>query len=98
MPGGSSRALHALAHGEFFQALSHNALLIAALILIPMAFIGELVSRRYATTVRGGAFAVILRILSWHRYSSAPRLVMAILLLWTLLRNIPAYPFTILAP
>ena len=84
-PGcGSTRAAHVLLHGEFSRAVAFNPLLI------------------------GGA-PVVLAVCGWHRWRFGPGWTTAISLRWivllaavmvayTLLRNVPAWPFNLLAP
>jgi hypothetical protein len=84
-PGcGSTRAVHALLHGEVSRAVAFNPLLI------------------------GGA-PLVLAFCAWQRRRFGPRWTTAISLRWivlfaavmvayTLLRNVPAWPFDLLAP
>jgi hypothetical protein len=77
-PGcGSSRALHALAHGNVVAALGLNALTVLAL---PV----------WALAVWRGSAARWKPIWIWT--------LLFVVVLYGVLRNIPAYPFTLLAP
>ena len=73
-PGcGSLRALHDLAHGHFTTALTHNAVLV---MMLPFAAAAWL----RAVTGRTGAVASP----RWLCYAA-----MAILAMWTVIRNLP---------
>jgi len=77
-PGcGSSRALHALAHGNVVAALGLNALTVLALPVLALA-------------VWRGSAARWKPIWIWT--------LLFVVVLYGVLRNIPAYPFTFLAP
>jgi len=84
-PGcGSTRAAHALLHGDVAAALAKNPLLVIG---APVGLIVVAVERyrkgpRWALTVHRGWV--------W--------LVFALLVGFTLLRNLPVYPFQLLAP
>lgn len=83
-----TRAVHAGLNGRFVEAFFHNPL---GVILLPVA-----------------ALAIALEAIAWVRgRSGGPRIRMGMRGLWTLvvlilgywvLRNIPYWPFTILAP
>lgn len=85
---GMTRATHAALNGRLVEAFSHNPL---GIILLPIA-----------------SFGIALELLAWVRGSSGgPRLRTGRYGLWVLLwvvvsfwvlRNIPFWPFTILAP
>lgn len=85
---GMTRATHAALHGRFIEAFLHNPL---GFVLLPVALI-----------------AIALETLAWVRgRSGGPRLRMGRRGFWALasfifvfwvLRNIPFWPFTILAP
>ena len=74
-PGcGSLRALHDLAHGHFIMALTHNALLV---MMMPVAMAAWLraITARTGTTARP----------RWLGYAA-----IAMLAVWTVVRNLPA--------
>lgn len=85
---GMTRATHAALHGRFFEAFLHNPL---GVLLLPLVFL-----------------AIALEIFSWVRGRAGyPRLrigrkgfwtLVALILTFWVLRNIPLAPFTILAP
>jgi hypothetical protein len=88
-PGcGATRATHELLHGRVVSALHYNAFWVAALPLVVFVAIGD--GLRWA---RG-------RALRCYALAS-PRLLIALVvvsLLFGILRNIPAYPWTLLVP
>lgn len=84
---GTARALHQLLHGHVLTALDLNPLLILALPLLAWIGIPCLIAWLHgkpSPSRRIGAVWVV-----W---------IVAIVLLYTIARNIPAWPFTILAP
>jgi hypothetical protein len=87
-PGcGTTRAAHALLHGDLPQALAYNALFVCAAPLLLGLSIGLVVSRqatwsRWTTNIS-------------HRWIW---LIVALLVVFTVVRNIPVYPFNLLAP
>ncbi|WP_417935237.1 DUF2752 domain-containing protein [Flagellimonas maritima] len=80
---GSQRAIHDLLHFRIGEALSHNILLLPALIVIVQDL-----------SVRLG----ILHQKRFLNYSYSPFIVLAIVLLFMILRNIKVFPFEYLAP
>ncbi len=86
-PGcGTLRGLHALLHGRVIEALGHNALTIIALPLLAYAGLAAVMGR-------------LGRPLPMPRLHPAlPWVAAAMYLLFGLLRNIPVYPFSLLAP
>lgn len=80
---GSQRAIHDLLHFRFNDAISHNLLLIPALLLILIEF-----GMRFLYPEKKSIFY----------YRKTPLIVLAILILFTILRNIRSAPFEFLAP
>jgi hypothetical protein len=81
-PGcGSLRTLHDLAHGHFTTALTHNAMLV---MMLPFAMAAWL----RAVTGRAGAVATP----RWLSYAA-----IAVLAVWTVVRNLPAVRVTLTA-
>lgn len=80
---GSQRAIHDLLHLRFRDALSHNLLLIPAVILILIEL--------YMRIVTPHKKSILYR-------RTAPIVVLIVLLLFMIIRNIPKEPFTFLAP
>lgn len=89
-PGcGGQRAFYYLLHGEFLLALRHNLLIIIILpILLSCYFvIGQIF------LVGNKKYTKLLNLKPWYAYA-----FLIIMLLFFLLRNIPVFPFTLLAP
>lgn len=84
-PGcGSQRCLSALLHGHIHEALHQNVLVILAL---PIIFY-RLYLIFQKRTIQNTIFSTI----------AMPWIVLVIVLLFAVLRNIPIYPFTLIAP
>jgi hypothetical protein len=84
-PGcGSTRALHCLMHGKVYEAMRNNALIVLALPLFGGLLLFRAASRRTATASR------------WRWRWVA--LLLAVLVLFGVVRNIRRSPFTLLAP
>ena len=87
-PGcGTLRALHALLHGRIIEALGLNVLTMSVLPFLAYPFISNVVM-----LVRGRGLPRV-RVPMFLQVA----LIAAIFVFWGL-RNIPVYPFTILAP
>ncbi len=87
-PGcGTLRAFHHLLHGNILVALDLNPLAVIALPLIGLHAATELVCRIKGKDLPYVAFPVAW---SW--------IILAVILAYWILRNIPFYPFKILAP
>ena len=88
-PGcGALRAGHSLLHGHFLEALGYNALLVAA-----APFLAYVLASRALEAVTGA------------RHLPRPYLpgrvtwaIAALFMVFTVLRNVPVHPFTMLAP
>jgi len=88
-PGcGGQRAAHALMHGHLHQAADYNLLLVLVL---------PLVLWHLALPI-WNIFQARKCNLSFFRYPLTTRVLLLILLLFWVLRNIPAHPFVHLAP
>ncbi len=88
-PGcGATRATHALLHGELVSALRHNALWVLALPLVVYAMVSEIRSLRWGRPLPGD----LLR----NRWFLAGAITLGVL--FGVLRNVPVYPFMLLAP
>ncbi len=87
-PGcGTTRALHALLNGRPLDAVAYNALFPFVLPVVVWAFIHSVrVSRGSATADRG----------RYARYGF--RILVVVVIAYGVLRNLPWYPFTLLAP
>jgi len=85
-PGcGAARAFHALIHGDFLAALDLNPLLVIALPVIIVMIILEIVG--YFRDRRYGLFPM------WQALA-----LVVVIVVYTVLRNLPIEPFTYLAP
>jgi hypothetical protein len=88
-PGcGSQRAISALVHGQFLQAVGFNVLMVASLPLIFYAAIAEVLSAFTNFHLKQQVF-----------YSPLfAKVLLVLVLAFGISRNIPLYPFTLLAP
>lgn len=82
---GTTRALHALAHGDVSQALASNSLLVLG---APVLVIGW--TWRRALTLHGRPPGVFAAKWIW--------LILGVIVAYGVLRNVPYYPCTLLAP
>ena len=86
-PGcGSTRALHALLHGRIREAFGYNPLLFVTLSLVGYEALRILFARKG------------IRLFSPLGSPFFSRLFLIVILLFTVLRNLPDHPFTLLAP
>ena len=87
-PGcGSQRAIHSLLHLNFAGVVSNNFLFIPAMLLIIYHYL----------------FPYFNRFFNWKLpnifyFKSTPWIIFAVVILFWVLRNIPFYPFSALAP
>lgn len=87
-PGcGSQRALHDLLHLNIKEVIGHNLLFLLGLFIIAYHFIIEGMNHFKKTKVNN---------LLYH--PKTPIVILIIIILFWILRNIPYYPFTLLAP
>jgi hypothetical protein len=84
---GSTRCVHALLHGDVAQAAAFNSL---ALFLLPLA----------AFYLYACAWASLRNrpLPTWNPPKWVPRLLLAVIASFGILRNLPVYPFPLLAP
>jgi hypothetical protein len=82
---GSTRALHALAHGDLPRALASNSLMILGIPVLAAVW-----SWRRVQVARGGPTTLLAAKWIW--------LILGVLVAYGILRNIPYYPWTLLAP
>ena len=88
-PGcGAGRACYSLLHGQLYQAFRYNPLLI---ILLP--WLGLYIAACLVQWMLTGEENISRRIPVW-----IPYVVLAILLIYGIVRNIDTYPFVLLAP
>lgn len=89
-PGcGGQRAFYHLLHGDISTALHHNLLILVILPFLIYAYV--VLGQIYL--VGNKKFEKYLNLKAWYAYAFLLALV-----LFFILRNIPVYPFTILAP
>jgi hypothetical protein len=87
-PGcGSQRAVHSLLHLDFAGVVSQNFLFIPALLLILYHYFHTVLNRK----------------LNWKLpnilyFKSTPWIIFVIVIIFWILRNLPFYPFSVLAP
>ena len=87
-PGcGSGRAFRALLHGEILRALDHNPLMVLSLPFLAYAGASGLL-----LSFRGKGLPRMLHGRYWGWF------VVSLVIVYWVVRNIPAYPFSILAP
>ena len=87
-PGcGSLRAMHALLHGNFWQAWSMNPLAIVMLPFIVYGLSSEVCMHFRGRPLRGITLPAV-----------SIRMLCAIIVLFGVARNLPLYPFNLLAP
>lgn len=87
-PGcGSQRALHSLMHLDFAGVISYNFLFLPAALLI---------FYHYSHLLLNGWFNWRLPNLLYLKYT--PWVILFVVILFWILRNLPWYPFTVLAP
>lgn len=87
-PGcGAQRAVHSLLHGDMLGALNYNALLVISLPVLLVHFLLKVWSyfskRNFNWNI-------------WYK-PATPKVIIAVVLLFWVLRNIPVHPFTYLA-
>lgn len=88
-PGcGSQRAFHQLLHGNIFAAAGYNFLMVVSLPVLIISLAEE-------TAV---FFSGRSNRLKFIYHPSLPKIVLVMVLAFWVLRNIPLYPFTLLAP
>ncbi|NEV93196.1 DUF2752 domain-containing protein [Psychroflexus sp. YR1-1] len=87
-PGcGSQRAFHEILHGNIWGGLQHNFLILLAVFVI-----GYKVYRAYLYKPKSKTTQSLLH------HNAAPWIILALVLGFWILRNIPLEPFLILAP
>lgn len=87
-PGcGSLRAVHFLLQGDWQSALRHNLLAVVMMPLVVVLLMAEMVAafgRRFPVRIHLSGYA------TW--------MLLAVILLFAIMRNLPAQPFSALAP
>lgn len=87
-PGcGSQRAIHEILHGNIWTGLQHNFLILFAILIVSY--------KLYVSYVNNSSSQSNQNLL---QHNAAPWLILALVLGFWILRNIPLEPFLILAP
>ncbi len=87
-PGcGTLRGIHALLHGQFLHALDLNPLMV-----ISIPFLGYAIISQALFYIRGKGLPQVIKHPIWIWA------IFVLIIVYTILRNIPFYPFNILAP
>jgi hypothetical protein len=91
-PGcGLTRSVHAALNGRFEQAFAYNALAVVILPYLGVSLVRSLWSWLWGTPLRPSRLPAGVR--KWM-----PLTIGVVMCLFWVLRNIPVYPFTLLAP
>lgn len=86
-PGcGSSRAVHNILHGRFLKALDLNPLMVLSIPFVLYLFISEIQI--------GKKFIIKRPVFNLGMYI----FIIGLIIVYWILRNVPVFPFTILAP
>ena len=87
-PGcGSLRAIHALLHGRILNALDLNPLMVVSIPFLGYGFISLALYK-----IRGRGLPQLIKHPFWVWA------IFVLIIVYTILRNIPFYPFSVLAP
>jgi len=87
-PGcGSQRAIHSLLHLDFTGVVSNNILFLPAALLVIYHYVHPLLNKLFNWKLPNIFY-----------YKSTPWIILVIVVLFWILRNLPFYPFTFLAP
>lgn len=87
-PGcGSQRAIHSLLHFNFRGVVSHNFLFLPAVLLIFYHYSRPVINRMFN-----------LRLPDIFYRKHTPVILFGVIVLFWVLRNLPFYPFSVLAP
>lgn len=87
-PGcGSQRAIHSLLHLDFAGVVSYNFLFIPAFLLIFYHYLHTVFNRFFGWKLPNVFY-----------FSRTPWIIFGVIVLFWILRNIPFYPFSVLAP
>jgi hypothetical protein len=87
-PGcGSQRALHSLLHFDIAGVVSYNFLFLPAAVLIFYHYLHPLLNRAFAWKLPNVLYK-----------KNTPWIILVIVLVFWITRNLPIYPFSVLAP
>ena len=87
-PGcGSQRAVHSLLHLDFAGVVSYNFLFLPAALLIFYHYLHPVFNRFFGWKLPNVFY-----------FKNTPLIILSVIVLFWILRNIPVYPFSVLAP
>ena len=87
-PGcGSQRAIHSLLHFRFYSVVSNNFLFLPAVFIVTYHYLRPFFNRRFNWNMPNIFY-----------FKSTPWIILIVIVVFWILRNIPFYPFSILAP
>ena len=87
-PGcGSQRAVHSLLHLDFAGVVSYNFLFLPAALLIFYHYLHPVFNRFFGWKLPNVFY-----------FRNTPLIILGVIVLFWILRNIPGYPFSVLAP
>lgn len=87
-PGcGSQRAVHSLLHLDFAGVISYNFLFLPAALLIFYHYAHPFLNRIFK-----------LKLPNVFYFKSTPFIILGVVIIFWILRNLPFYPFSVLAP
>jgi hypothetical protein len=87
-PGcGSQRAIHSLLHLNISGVIGNNFLFLPAVLMIVYHYVHPLANRKFNWRLPNILY-----------FKSTPWIIFAVIILFWILRNIPFYPFSVLAP
>jgi Protein of unknown function (DUF2752) len=85
---GSQRAFHQILHGNFIQATHYNVMAVIFLPYILLKYLIDLVNYLFKKSIS----------LSFYSNQKVNISILVVFIIFTVLRNIPLYPFNLLAP
>ncbi|MBT3382732.1 MAG: DUF2752 domain-containing protein [Prolixibacteraceae bacterium] len=87
-PGcGSQRAIHSLLHLNFYSVVSNNFLFLPAVLVVMYHYLYSFINQRFN-----------LKLPNIFYFKSTPWIILVVILIFWILRNLPIYPFSVLAP
>jgi hypothetical protein len=85
---GSQRAVHQILHGDFIQASKYNVMAVIFLPYILVKYLADLVNFLFKKNID----------FSFYSNRKVNLTILAIFIVFTILRNLPFHPFNLLAP
>lgn len=87
-PGcGSQRAIHSLLHFDFKRVINNNLLLLPAILLVVYHYVHPILNKQLRWKLPNILY-----------FKSTPWIIFGVIILFWILRNLPFYPFSVLAP